>query len=73
MYGTSSTIGQGGCGPTSMAIVTSTLTGEAHDPVELAQWSVANGHRCEGNGSYHSLIPTAASAYGLSCERNLDA
>lgn len=73
MYGTSSTIGQGGCGPTSMAIVTSTLTGEAHDPVELAQWSVANGHRCEGNGSYHSLIPAAATAYGLFCEKNLDA
>ena len=73
MYGTSSTIGQGGCGPTSMAIVTSTLTGEVHDPVELAQWSVANGHRCEGNGSYHSLIPAAAAAYGLSCEKNLDA
>ena len=73
MYGTSSTIGHGGCGPTSMAIVTSTLTGEAHDPVELAQWSVANGHRCEGNGSYHSLIPAAATAYGLSCEKNLDA
>lgn len=73
MYGTSSTIGQGGCGPTSMAIVTSTMTGEAHDPVELAQWSVANGHRCEGNGSYHSLIPAAAAAYGLTCEKNLDA
>lgn len=73
MYGTSGTIGQAGCGPTSMAIVISTLTGEAHDPVELAQWSVANGHRCEGNGSYHSLIPAAADAYGLSCERDLDA
>ncbi len=73
MYGTSSTIGQGGCGPTSMAIVTSTLTGEPHDPVELAQWSVANGHRCEGNGSYHSLIPAAAAAYGLTCEKDLDA
>ena len=55
MYGTSSTIGQGGCGPTSMAIVVSTLTGDAHDPVELAQWSVANGHRCEGNG-WHSIF-----------------
>lgn len=73
MYGTSGTIGQAGCGPTSMAIVISTLTGEAHDPVELAQWSAANGHRCEGNGSYHSLIPAAADAYGLSCERDLDA
>ncbi len=73
MYGTSSTIGQGGCGPTSMAIVISTLTGEAHDPVELAQWSVENGYRCEGNGSYHMLIPSAAAAYGLSCEKNLTA
>ena len=71
MYGTSSTIGQGGCGPTSMAIVVSTLTGDAHDPVELAQWSVANGHRCEGNGSYHSLIPAAAAAYGLSLENSM--
>ena len=68
MYGTSGTIGQGGCGPTSMAIVISTLTGQAHDPVELANWSVANGHRCEGNGSYHSLIPESAKAYGLAVE-----
>lgn len=65
MYGTSSTIGEGGCGPTSMAMVISTFTGEVHDPVELANWSVANGHRCEGNGSYHSLIPESAKAYGL--------
>ena len=73
MYGTSSTIGQAGCGPTSMAIVISTLTEEAHDPVELSNWSVANGHRCEGNGSYHSLIPAAAEAYGLTVQKNSDA
>jgi len=66
MYGTSSTIGEAGCGPTSMAIVISTLTGTVHDPVELSEWSVAHGHRCEGNGSYHSLIPAAAEVYGLS-------
>lgn len=73
MYGTSGTIGQAGCGPTSMSIVISTLTGEAHDPVELANWSVAHGHRCEGNGSYHSLIPAAAQAYGLTVQKNLGA
>ena len=73
MYGTSGTIGEGGCGPTAMSIVISTLTGEPHDPVELSNWSVVNGHRCEGNGSYHSLIPTAAEGYGLSCEGNLSA
>lgn len=70
-YGTSGTIGQSGCGPTAMAIVVSTLTGEVHDPAELARWSVENGYRCEGNGSYHKLIPSASAAYGLSCEKNL--
>jgi hypothetical protein len=54
-----------------MSIVISTLTGTAHDPVELSNWSVKNGHRCEGNGSYHSLIPAAAEGYGLSCEGDL--
>ncbi|MDD3227906.1 MAG: C39 family peptidase [Oscillospiraceae bacterium] len=73
MYGQSSTIGEAGCGPTSMAIAISTLTGEAHDPIELSNWSVANGYRCEGNGSYHSLIPAAAKEYGLSCEGDLSA
>ncbi|MFI3212273.1 MAG: C39 family peptidase [Eubacteriales bacterium] len=68
MYGTSSTIGEAGCGPTSMSIVISTLLGETHDPVELSKWSVDNGHRCEGNGSYHTLIPEAAKAYGLDCK-----
>ncbi len=68
MYGTSSTIGQAGCGPTSMSIVISTFTGEALDPTQLCAWSVENSYRCEGNGSYHSLIPNAATAYGLTCE-----
>jgi hypothetical protein len=73
MYGQSSTIGEAGCGPTSMSIIISTLTGESHDPIELSEWSVINGHRCEGNGSYHSLIPAAAEAYGLSSEGDLTA
>lgn len=54
-----------------MAIVISTLLGEAHDPIELSRWSAANGYRCEGNGSYHSLIPAAAAVWGLSCEGDL--
>jgi hypothetical protein len=68
MYGTSSTIGEAGCGPTALAIIVSTLTGTPHDPVEMAEWSVAHGHRCEGNGSYHSIIPEGAKAFGLKVE-----
>lgn len=68
MYGTSSTIGEGGCGPTALAIIVSTLTGVNHDPVEMAEWAVKNGYRCEGNGSYHSIIPEGAKAFGLKVE-----
>jgi len=68
LYGTSSTIGEAGCGPTALAMIVSTLTGTYHDPVEISEWSVAHGYRCEGNGSYHSLIPDGARALGLQAE-----
>lgn len=71
-YGDLDTIGQAGCGVVCMAMVVSTLTGEVHEPTELAEWSVENGYYCEGNGSYHSLVPAAAAAYGLTWEGNLD-
>ena len=69
MYGRSSTIGQAGCGPTSLAMAVSTLTGRTVDPPAVCAWSVANGYRCEGNGSYHSLIPDGAAHYGLKVEK----
>ena len=69
MYGRSSSIGAAGCGPTSLAIAVSTLTGKNVDPPSVCAWSVANGHRCEGNGSYHSLIPEGAKHYGLKVEK----
>ena len=69
MYGKSSTIGAAGCGPTALAIVVSTLTDKTVDPPTVCAWSVANGHRCEGNGSYHSLIPEGGKHYGLNVEK----
>ena len=65
-------IGTHGCGPTSMSIVVSTLTGTNVDPVEMAQWSYENGYYCPGGGSYHSMIPKAAEHWGLSVDMNLD-
>ena len=61
------------CGPTAMSIVVSSLSDETVDPPHMAQWSVDNGGYCAGNGSYHSLIPNAAKAWGLSCEGDLSA
>ena len=63
-YGTDN-IGGYGCGPTSMAMVVSSLTDDIVDPVEMARWSYENGYWCDNGGSYHALIPAAAEAWGL--------
>lgn len=65
MYGKSGTIGASGCGPTALAIAVASLTDHQVTPYDVAQWSVENGYRCEGNGSYHSLIPNGGAHYGL--------
>lgn len=66
-YGTDD-IGGYGCGPTSMAIVVSSLTNDTVDPIEMAEWAYQNGYWCSKSGSYHSLIPGAAKAWGLPVE-----
>lgn len=71
-YGTDK-IGSHGCGPTSMAIVVSSLTDHTVDPPTMAEWAYNNGYWCSGSGSYHSLIPGAASSWGLTCRGNLSA
>ena len=68
-YGRTGTIGSSGCGPTSLAIAVSTLTGKEVTPIEVCEWSAKTGHRCEGSGSYHSLIPDGAKHYGLKVEK----
>lgn len=68
LYGKSDTIGAAGCGPTSLAIVVSTLTGQKINPVEMSQWAYENGYCAEGAGSYHSLIPEGAKHFGLKVE-----
>ncbi len=72
-YGKTGTIGSSGCGPTSMSIVVSTLTEKSVDPPHMADWAYKNGYRCEGNGSYHSLIPAAARNWGLTVKDKLTA
>lgn len=66
-YGTDH-IGGYGCGPTAMSIVVSSLTSDTVDPVEMAEWAYENGYWCSKSGSYHSLIPGAAKAWGLNVE-----
>lgn len=66
-YGTDN-IGGYACGPTSMSIVVSSLTSETVAPVEMSKWAYENGYWCSKSGSYHTLIPGAAKAWGLPVE-----
>lgn len=66
-YGTDN-IGGYACGPTAMAIVVSSLTDDLVDPVEMSKWAYENGYWCSKSGSYHTLIPGAAKAWGLPVE-----
>ena len=68
LYGKYDTIRVAGCGPTSLAIVVSTFTDKQIDPGQMSDWAYKNGYRCEGSGSYHSLIPEGARHFGLKVE-----
>ncbi len=67
-YGGGTTIKSSGCGPTSMAIVLSTLTGTTVDPITMADWSLKNGYRVYHAGTSRGLFPAAAKEWGVECE-----
>lgn len=58
-YG-ASTIKASGCGPTSLAIVISTLTGQTVTPEMTCAFSIANGEYIYGLGTCHSFPTNAA-------------
>lgn len=66
-YGTD-TLLKYGCGPTVMAMAVSSLTEEATDPALMAQWAAEHGYWARQSGSYHSIVPGAAEAFGLKAE-----
>ncbi len=66
-YGTD-TIGPYGCGPTAMAMVVASLTDTETDPAVMAAWAVSHGYWAKGGGSYHSIVPGTAEAFGLEVE-----
>ena len=65
----SSTVANSGCGPTSMAIVISTLTGKNVTPEMTKSFAEDNGEYVQGQGTSHSFIGNAAAHWGLTCER----
>ena len=65
----SSTVANSGCGPTSVAIVISTLTGKNVTPEMTKSFAEDNGEYVQGQGTSHSFIGNAAAHWGLTCER----
>lgn len=63
-YGKTGTIARSACGPTSLAMVISSLK-TIVTPDDVAAWAAQNGYYSEGGGSYHSLIPAAAEYWGI--------
>ncbi|WP_027086048.1 C39 family peptidase [Cohnella panacarvi] len=63
------TIGLAGCGPTSFAMVFSSLTGRTLLPPEAAKFAVDHGHRTADSGTAWSLFADIAKAYGLTCRQ----
>lgn len=63
-----STIGESGCGPTSMAMIVSTLTGQSVDPIQMCNWAASRGYYVPGSGTSWSFISGAAAKWGLSCQ-----
>lgn len=60
-------IAKAGCGPTSMAIVITSLTGKWVTPLDTAIWGYQHGFYSR-EGSAHEMIPAMATAYGLRCQ-----
>ncbi len=67
-YGGEDTIAKYGCGPTSMAIVVSSLTEIGIDPEQMCGWANANGYWYPKSGSLHSVVNGTAKAFGLKSE-----
>lgn len=63
------TIGKAGCGPTSAAMLISTLTGKEVTPDITYAWAGEHGHLVKGHGTdYTSYFQKQFSEYGLKAE-----
>ncbi len=68
LYGGMDPMRKYGCGPAAVAMLVNAFSPYEVTPVEMADWCAANGCYAPQSGSYHSIIPTTLSAYGLKVE-----
>lgn len=60
-------IGGGGCGPTSAAMLISTLTGKSVPPTETMAWACEHGYVYANQGTAYEYFKPQFAAYGLTC------
>ena len=65
LYGPRDPMRTHGCGPTAVAMIVSSFTGQNVTPPDVAAWASSNGYCEPGEGTKHQLIPDALSYYGL--------
>ncbi len=71
-YGGGKNISQAGCGPTSAAMLLSSVTGQEITPTQAAQYSMDTGHRIIGNGTDWSFFNDIGSQYGVQFTQTAD-
>lgn len=67
--GEQTTIGESGCGPSSAAMILSTLTGKEITPVDTCAWALKNGYKALMQGTYYSYFIPQFEEYGIKCQR----
>lgn len=74
LYGGTDSMEKYGCGPTAVAMLVYSFSenGSGIDPVGIADWAAENGYYAYHSGSYHTLIESALTHFGLSVESVTD-
>lgn len=68
--GETSTIGTAGCGPTSAAMILSTIRmDDRYNPVYACDWAVKKGYKALNQGTYYSFFKAFFQAHGVSCQQ----
>lgn len=63
-----STIQAAGCGPTSVAVCYSSLTGKKVSVPKMCKQAYENGWYYTGQGCTHDVVPGLSKMYGLNCD-----
>lgn len=61
-------VGGGGCGPTSAAMLIETLTGKTCLPTEAMKWACDHGYVIAEQGTSYDCFRPLCAAYGVDCD-----